>query len=257
MNDFKEWLSDNLRYFLLGIAILVVFAVAVIGIRIYSKVTGPSKPEAPVTESNPVTTEGTEKLTEKTTEKPSEKTTEKESETKEESESETEEETEPESGQTESQNLPEYVTVSTDLNLRDAPSSETGVLLGTYGQGRVAKVLGEKDGWYQVRIGGQTGYMSAAYLSPTEYEEGMEQEVETNPPEPETEPTVVVQSSATPQSTSLTLKATCYLRAGTSKQSDILDTIMAGTTVEFLGEEAGWYKVSVNGMTGYMGPQFF
>ncbi|MEI3193668.1 MAG: hypothetical protein V8S22_06940 [Lachnospiraceae bacterium] len=37
MDDFREWLSDNLRYFLLGFAILAVVIIAVAGIRIYQR----------------------------------------------------------------------------------------------------------------------------------------------------------------------------------------------------------------------------
>lgn len=54
-----------------------------------------------------------------------------------------------------------------------------------------------------------------------------------------------------------TLKGACYLRAETSKKSQILGTYMAGTTVQFLEDVGGWYKVSVDGMTGYMGAKFF
>lgn len=40
MDNFREWLSDNLRYFLLGFAILAVVIIAAIGIRIYQRVEG-------------------------------------------------------------------------------------------------------------------------------------------------------------------------------------------------------------------------
>ena len=43
MDDFREWLSDNLRYFLLGFAILAVVIIAVAGIRIYQRVAGSQK----------------------------------------------------------------------------------------------------------------------------------------------------------------------------------------------------------------------
>ena len=87
--------------------------------------------------------------------------------------------------------------------------------------------------------------MSSDYLEEVPYEAGMENEVET---EPQTEaPTPIYK----------TLKGACYLRAETSKESQILGTYMAGTTVQFLEDVGGWYKVSVDGMTGYMGAQFF
>ena len=33
MDDFREWLSDNLRYFMLGGAILVIVLVLIFGVR--------------------------------------------------------------------------------------------------------------------------------------------------------------------------------------------------------------------------------
>ena len=79
MDNFREWLSDNLRYFLLGFAILAVVIIAAIGIRIYQRVEGSAqKPTDNVrVESETSSAAGeTAKGTEKTSE------TEKQSETK-------------------------------------------------------------------------------------------------------------------------------------------------------------------------------
>ena len=128
------------------------------------------------------------------------------------------------------------------LNLRTEPN---GTVINSYAAGRIVKFLGKEGNWYKVRVGGREGYMSRDYLEEVPYEAGMENEVET---EPQTEaPTPIYK----------TLKGACYLRAETSKESQILGTYMAGTTVQFLEDVGGWYKVSVDGMTGYMGAKFF
>ena len=274
MDNFREWLSDNLRYFLLGFAILAVVIIAAIGIRIYQRVAGSAqKPtdnvrvESETSLAAGETAKGTEKTseTEKQSEtKASEKATEAETRASEARETEsvtesgtkaaeTEKETTAsetqaaetvasETAATEAAKDPEYLKVTTTLNLRTEPN---GTVINSYAAGRIVKVLGKEGNWYKVRVGGREGYMSRDYLEEVPYEAGMENEVET---EPQTE---------APTPISKTLKGACYLRAETSKESQILGTYMAGTTVQFLEDVGGWYKVSVDGMTGYMGAKFF
>ena len=273
MDDFREWLSDNLRYFLLGFAILAVVIIAVAGIRIYQRVAGSQKKptDNKRVESESTSAAGeTEAVTEKTSESEkkvvsSEKETEAETKAAEAKETETEKETEAktaeatetetkasetqasetqatETAATEAARDPEYLKTTVTLNLRTEPD---GTVINSYAAGRIVKFLGKEGSWYKVLVGGREGYMSSDYLQEVPYEAGMENEVET---EPQTEaPTPIYK----------TLKGACYLRAETSKESQILGTYMAGTTVQFLEDVGGWYKVSVDGMTGYMGAQFF
>ncbi len=180
MNDFKEWLSDYLRYFLLAFIIILIISAAVLGISIYSKVVNGSEKSGRETEtvsekdSMSESAKETEPLTVNGTEKESEKVT--EAQTEKETEAQTEPETEPETDvQTEIQTEP-----------------------------------------------------------PTE-------------PVPETEPQPVY----------LTMQGSCYLRAEPSMEAEIIGEYWAGTTVEFLEDAGGWYKVRVDGMTGYMGARFF
>ena len=169
MNDFKEWLSDNLRYFLLAFIILLIIGAAILGISIYSKVVnGGGSRKEPVKQTESV--KETEKQTEDT--KASEMGSEKQTEPK---------------AQTEAQKETEALT-----------------------------------------------------------EELTEPQTET-PTEPPTEPQPVY----------LTMQGSCYLRAEPSTESEILGTYWVGTTVEFLEDVGGWYKVRVDGMTGYMGARFF
>ena len=274
MDDFREWLSDNLRYFLLGFAILAVVIIAVAGIRIYQRVAGSQKkPTDNIrVESESTSTAGeTEAVTERTSESEkkvvsSEKETEAETkaaeakETEKEPEAKIAEETETETSETHASETqatetavtetaateavrdPGYLKTTVTLNLRTEPD---GTVINSYAAGRIVKFLGKEGSWYKVLVGGREGYMSSDYLQEVPYEAGMENEVET---EPQTEAPAPIYK---------TLKGACYLRAETSKESQILGTYMAGTTVQFLEDVGGWYKVSVDGMTGYMGAQFF
>ena len=55
----------------------------------------------------------------------------------------------------------------------------------------------------------------------------------------------------------MTINSACYMRSYPDYGDNIIGQFEAGTTVEFLGDEGGWYKVSVNGQVGYMGARFF
>lgn len=177
-DDFREWLSDNLRYFLLAFIILLIIGAAVVGISIYGKLvkndSGKQRETVKQTEALKVTENGTEKQPVKQTEPPKE------------SESQPEKQTETE-----------------------APA-ETETLTE----------------------------------APTEPETEPQTEA---PTEPETEPQPVY----------LTMQGSCYLRAEPSMEAEIIGEYWAGTTVQFLEDVGGWYKVYIDGMTGYMGARFF
>ncbi len=87
MGEFKEWLSDNLRYFLVGVVVILIIGGSILGLKIYSsKVNGNSDPavirkntEAQTeTRKETETKKQTEKETKKQTEKETKKQTEKE-----------------------------------------------------------------------------------------------------------------------------------------------------------------------------------
>ena len=193
MDDFREWLSDNLRYFLLGFAILAVVIIAVAGIRIYQRVAGSQKkPTDNIrVESESTSTAGeTEAVTERTSESEkkvvsSEKETEAETkaaeakETEKETEAKIAEETETETSETHASETqatetavtetaateavrdPGYLKTTVTLNLRTEPD---GTVINSYAAGRIVKFLGKEGSWYKVLVGGREGYMSSDYL---------------------------------------------------------------------------------------------
>ena len=95
MNSFKEWLSDYLRYFMLGLIFLLAILAIVLGVRLYQKSQAfreaHSDPDSiqiiterlsEETESEAEQTETKESETERQTERVTEKVTEKETEPK-------------------------------------------------------------------------------------------------------------------------------------------------------------------------------
>jgi cytoskeletal protein RodZ len=53
-----------------------------------------------------------------------------------------------------------------------------------------------------------------------------------------------------------TILSTCNLRSYPDYGDNVIGECYTGQTVEFLGEEEGWYKVNVDGVVGYIGPKF-
>lgn len=206
MNDFKEWLSDYLRYFLLILAALLILALAVIGFRVYRAVTAPNLGDGDsieiLTESETIAASETE--TETATEADTEQLTE--------SKTEEEAETDP--------------AVSADNTpAADENISQTAALQN-------AETAAQADSADQI----------SQIPSETEASASVETEQET---EPVYEPVYK------------TLKGSCYIRSGPSMEADIIGEYMYGTTVEFLEDVGGWYKVQIDGMIGYMGARFF
>lgn len=203
MNNFKEWLSDYLRYFLLILAILLILALAVIGFRVYKAMNAPIPGDG----------DSIEILTE------AESITESESET---------------AAATDTEQPAESETEQQTANL---PTNETTA------ESTVASDTTDVSAEPQAETAAQTTAESVPQLSS-----------ETEPPVPaSTEP--ITEEVYEP--VYKTLKGSCYIRSGPSMEADIIGEYMYGTTVEFLEDVGGWYKVQIDGMVGYMGARFF
>lgn len=215
MKQFKEWLSDYLRYFLLLLAAILAFFLILAGVRIYQNSKKPDAANAIqiITETETETTEKKQTETKMTSETESETEMTSETESESEAESETEQETE---------------TAADTAGTKE----ETAVQAQSSAQTDAAAA--------------QTETAAAATEKPTEPQSPAEKATETQPAT-ETEYTPVYK----------TLKGSCYIRSGPSMDAEIIGEYMYGTTVEFLEDVGGWYKVRIDGMVGYMGARFF
>ena len=211
MKQFKEWLSDYLRYFLLLLAAILAFFLILAGVKIYQN------------SKKPDTANAIQIITETETETTAKKQTETEMTSETESESEMTLETESES-ETEQKTETAADTAET--------KAETAVQAQSSAQTDAAAV--------------QTETAAVATEKPTETQPPTEKATETQPAT-ETEYTPVYK----------TLKGSCYIRSGPSMDAEIIGEYMYGTTVEFLEDVGGWYKVRIDGMVGYMGARFF
>ena len=129
-----------------------------------------------------------------------------------------------------------YVRTNTGrgLNLRDEPSVE-GNIITSFKPGTAVEVLVRGKSWHKVRVNGQTGYMSAQYL--TAGQSGST-------------------STRTGTVTNPGKNQVLLLRETASTDARVLGNYRTGTQVTILGESGNFYKVKVDGKTGYMMKKF-
>lgn len=125
-------------------------------------------------------------------------------------------------------------TNSRGLNLRAEPN---GNILGSYPRGTKVTVLSNNGNWSKVSVDGKTGYMQTQWLSTKSVSSG------SSTVKPATGTAVV----NNPRDTQV-----LFLRREASANSESLGYYRNGKTVTLLARQGDWYKVSVDGKTGFM-----
>ncbi|MBQ8150752.1 MAG: SH3 domain-containing protein [Clostridia bacterium] len=118
------------------------------------------------------------------------------------------------------------------LNFRAAPSYNAKVL-GIFYNGTPLLVLGEQNGWYCVQINGQVGYVRSEYVG-VDYLAGSSQ----------------VATIKTPNNSAMNL------RSGPGKNYSVVRQYAGDVYVMVLAKGDDWWRVSVNGHTGFMSSDF-
>ena len=143
-------------------------------------------------------------------------------------------------------------TVDADaLRLRAKADSGSVVLSMAYKGDKVDVLADAGNGWYQVSLNGVTGYMSGEYLKASWNTQASN--------------TVSVAQQAVPAAASpasgnvkvnLSAGEVLNLRSGASTQSGKLASIPGGTVLALEGTSGSWYKVTYNGVTGYVSAEY-
>ena len=115
------------------------------------------------------------------------------------------------------------------LYLRSAPG---GSVIATLSQGTTVAVMNNSSEWYKVIVDGKEGYVSGSYLTGT------------------------TATDFSVGSGKITCSSTVNLRSEANTSSSILASLSNGTAVTITGVSGGWYKVSVNGKSGYVHPDY-
>ena len=126
-----------------------------------------------------------------------------------------------------------YINTNTrGLNLRSEPN---GTILGSYPRGTAVTVLSSDGIWSKVEVGGQKGYMASRWLS------------NTKPSSSSNSSSIGTAVVSNPLDTQV-----LFLRSEPSTESESLGYYRNGKSVTLLKKLDGWYKVKVDGKTGYM-----
>ena len=135
---------------------------------------------------------------------------------------------------------------SDTVNVRSGPGTDTNVI-GGYMGGDAVTVIGETNGWYQVSVDGQTGYIRKDLLSAT-------QTSAQNNTDTTTTDTSVAGEAATNYGSAVTMYTSdgVNVRSQPSTSSDVSATLGLGTAVTVVGETPNWYVVSTGSGTGYI-----
>lgn len=115
------------------------------------------------------------------------------------------------------------------LYLRESPG---GDVITTLSQNTVVAVLNNSSSWYKVVVNGKEGYVSGEYLTGT------------------------TTTDFSVGNGKIVCDTTVNFRSQPNTSSSVLGSLTNGTVVKVIGVQGGWYKVSYNGKTGYVHPDY-
>ncbi|SHL70489.1 SH3 domain-containing protein, partial [Shouchella rhizosphaerae] len=121
------------------------------------------------------------------------------------------------------------------LNLRSGAGTNHSIIT-TLAKGQKVELLKKQGGWYQVKAGNRTGWVSADYLN-----------VSNNQAKTESVETVIDRGTTT---------ARLNLRVDPNTSSKIITTLNNGQQLDILKKQGSWYYVKVGSQTGWVSSQY-
>ena len=115
------------------------------------------------------------------------------------------------------------------LYLRESPG---GDVIGTLSQNTVVAVLNNSNSWYKVVSNGKVGYVSGEYLTGT------------------------TTTDFSLGKAKIVCDTTVNFRSQPNTSSSVLASLKNGTVVDVTGVKSNWFKVTYNGKTGYVHPDY-
>ncbi|WP_350011860.1 SH3 domain-containing protein [Shouchella clausii] len=109
-------------------------------------------------------------------------------------------------------------------------------IITTLAKGQKVELLKKQGGWYQVKAGNRTGWVSADYLN-----------VSNNQAKTESVETVIDRGTTT---------ARLNLRVDPNTSSKIITTLNNGQQLDILKKQGSWYYVKVGSQTGWVSSQY-
>lgn len=124
------------------------------------------------------------------------------------------------------------------LNMRKGPSTDSEVVKEYDGWQKI-DIVGQEGDWYRVSIGGNVGYMIKEHIALGE--------PPANPPAKET---------SFKKKDGYVNAQSLNMREKPSTDADIVKEFSKGQKLKIVGETDDWYKVKIDGTTGYMTKEF-
>ncbi|WP_333859398.1 SH3 domain-containing protein [Clostridium sp.] len=136
---------------------------------------------------------------------------------------------------------------SSVLNIRNGAGTSFSVL-GYLKKGETVQIVGTVGDWYKIRLNSSYGYVSSNYISSgTSSTNNAVQQLSSSSSSQNSESNTSTGSGYVKLST-----ASSTLNLRSAPQGNIISSLPNGTAVTILESNNGWYKVSVNGTTGYV-----
>lgn len=138
--------------------------------------------------------------------------------------------------------------ISTSLNIRKSASTSSSIIT-TLKNGTEVKVVGTEGDWYKIYSESfGYGYASKSYI--TIVTSGNDSGSNNGGNQDNNQGSTTPETTQTGQVINVTTKLNIRSGAGTNYR--IVGTVGGNATVTILGQEGSWYKISYNGVTGYV-----
>ncbi|WP_369900037.1 SH3 domain-containing protein [Bacillus manliponensis] len=137
-----------------------------------------------------------------------------------------------------------YIVNASSLRVRTGPSTSHAIL-GSLRKGEVVQVTGEEQNWFKINYGGKTGYISKDYVT----KGGSNANTNSNGQQ---NSNVTVQTGGTYVVDTTSLR----VRTGPATSHSVLGSVLKGQTLQVDGAENGWFKINLNGKTGYVSSEY-
>ena len=138
-------------------------------------------------------------------------------------------------------------TVISNMNFRAAPSM-VGMVIGSVPKGSVVTVLGSQDGWDYVSLNGQTGWIHGGNLTTGT----LPAAAQATQPAAQAAQAGQASYASTQSAIPATVLYGMNFRATPGMDGQIMSTVPAGSSVQYIGTSNGWDLVVYNGVQGWI-----
>ena len=134
------------------------------------------------------------------------------------------------------------VNVSSSLNVRSSASTSSKVIRSLSGNTKVT-IVGEEGAFYKIEYKGSHGYVAKEYIK------DIKDEVVTEPEKPSN-------SENSKKTGVVTASKGLNVRKEANTSSQIIGILNSGESVEIIGEENGFYKITYKGQEAYVSKNY-